>query len=93
MFSPHQLGAVKDNEKILVPGDAELDLIDVRADGEVWLHFLIRWIEWHLIWDKSWPFLAVRRDHKQAFWQVEGRFQAVATESQASVTETPSKPS
>jgi hypothetical protein len=79
MFSPHQLGAVIDKGQILVPGDAELTLIDVQADGVVWLHFLIRWVEWHFNWHKAFPFLTIRRDHQQASWQVEGRLQAETT--------------
>ncbi|MEZ5590759.1 MAG: hypothetical protein R3F53_08655 [Gammaproteobacteria bacterium] len=77
MFAPHQLGAGLEVDKILVPGDAELELIELNENGEVWLYFLIRWVEWQFEWRRAMPFLAIRRQHKQMPWQVEARFQAV----------------
>ena len=79
MFAPHQLGAGLEVDKILVPGDAELELIELHENGEAWLYFLIRWVEWQFEWRKTMPFLAIRRQHKQMPWQVEARFKTSAS--------------
>ena len=76
MFAPHKLGADIDADRILVPGDAELELIELKPDGRIQLHFLIRWVEWHFEWRKALKFLSVQREHHQAAWTLETEFQA-----------------
>ena len=76
MFAPHKLGSNVDNDRILVPGDAELELIEVHPEGNIKLHFLIRWVEWHFEWHKAVKFISVQREHHQTRWPIETDFRS-----------------
>lgn len=81
MFAPHQLGAHIDQDRVLVPGDAELTQIAIAPQNRVNLQFLIRWVEWQFKFQKTLKFIDIQRHHKQTTWQLEAEFQPMAVEA------------
>jgi hypothetical protein len=73
LFSPHKRGAQITDERVLVPGDAELLKISVADAGTLKLSFRIRWVKWHFQLRKQLKFMQIRREHHQDIWNVQTR--------------------
>ena len=74
MFTPHTLGADITAERVLVPGDAELQQVTVYDDASAELQFQIYWVNWHFKFRKALKFLQVRREPQQETWNVKAFF-------------------
>ena len=74
LFGPHKLGAHINDERLLVPGDAELLKITINNDQTAQLSFRIGWVNWHFKLRKALKFLQVSREHCEAIWDVQALF-------------------
>lgn len=81
LFTPHTLGADINDERVLVPGDAELIEIIVKPAHTLDLRFRICWVDWHFAFNKSLKPLKISREHQETIWQVDNV--ALSAESSA----------
>ena len=76
LFKPHTLGADNNGERILVPGDAELQSITLLDHERACLRIQIRWVDWSFHWRKALKFVRIQRSPQTAIWMIEATFRS-----------------
>lgn len=86
LFGPHKLGAHITDERILVPGDAELLKITLNNQHSAQLWFRINWVNWHFKLRKELKFLKINREHCEDVWEVKAVFKTDTETSNAGLS-------